>query len=216
MLDEMKLFEQVNKMIDTKNGILDEIFLPFPTKRSEYESLQNDTNTKTKITIFVRTKFSEGGSSGKPSKHDCTVKVKYGQTSDSNVDVRVPVYAYDDVPSYDRGDVDASIKKLTNTCGKSISRVVMSFIYDNQMWLRALWHSQSEAYGTGKLIIDYLRNKIRDTDYVNTGISRKSEDALESDRKEVIEYVRANLGDGTDKLEFGSKQQISSKRKKKK
>ena len=216
MLDEMKLFEHVNRMIGAKNGVMNEIFLPFPTKRSEYESLQNGVNTKTKISIFVRAKYSEGGSSGKSSKHDCTVKVKYGQTSKAEVEVRVPVYAYDDIPLCDKGEIDASIKNLEKQGGKSISRIVMSFIYDNQMWLRALWHSQSEAYGVGKLMVDYLENKIHDVDYTNVEILRKSESALESDREEVIEYVKTHLGDGAGKPEFGSKQQASRKNKRKK
>lgn len=205
MLDEMKLFEQVNKMIDTKNGVLNEDYIPF--------------GGRVEVRLFIRSKYGGGGRNGNASSHDCTVKIiiKINEFKKSNIEFPVPVYSYTDIPVKRLHDMyDTATTKLEDTTNSIIANSVLSFIYDNQMWLRALWERKDAERGrVGSVIYNYLEREIRSTKYIGATLEPKSMKELEEDQKEITKYVRKQLKDDSIQLDFGSVKEDDKKRKKK-
>ena len=201
MLDEMKLFERVNRMIDTKNGILNESYTPFAGNVA--------------VQIFVRSKYGGGGRGGNVSIHDCTVKIIIDGAN--VIELPVPVYPYSNIPSEKiRALYKNATKELPNLLNQNIVNSILSFIYDNQMWIRALWESKDGERGRiGSIPYDYLQSAILSSKYIGLSLSPKSARELEDDKEEIVKYVRKQLKDDSIQIDFGSVRGSAPKHKKK-
>lgn len=202
MLDEMKLFEHVNRMIGAKNGVMNESYTPF----AGHETVQ----------LFVRSKYGGGGRGGNTSIHDCTVKIIIVGRNE-NIELPVPVYPYTNIPSAKiEKKYNDAIKAMNRILGQQMANSILSFVYDNQMWLRALWEAKDVERGKiGSIPYNYLQDEISSSKYMGLSLTPKTEKELDEDKKEITKYVRKQLKDDSIQIDFGSVRADDSKHKKK-
>lgn len=127
------------------------------------------------------------------------------------------MYTYTNIPVKKINDrYSNAVTELTKATNPVIANSVLSFIYDNQMWLRALWESKDGERGrVGSILYDYLEHEITSTKYIDTTSKPKSAKELDADKEEITKYVRKQLKDDSIQLDFGSVKEDDKKRKKK-
>lgn len=183
MLDAEKLFKMF-----ADQQTLDEIALQMPYAKNKT------------ISILVRTKTGGGGKAGNSSKHGCSIKATI---EGSSYLFPVPTKSYNDLKQTDK-----TLSILNDTKSKLSNRVafntIMSFIYDNQMAIIALWFSDGERTKIGDAIIDYLNNQLSSNDYTKLKLKAKDQTELNHDKDMVTKYVQEKLKDTTTVLYFGA------------
>ena len=151
---------------------------------------------KVKKQILVRS-AKEGAYSNTISQHAPTIKIKSENGSKENP-VKVPLIQIDELSS---GDFYTSLNKFSS----SEQKFIKSFIYENQMYILAIWFNLDDRVNA--LLQELLRNKInldiRNKLYTKR-LNPKTRDELEKDKEDIIKYVRNKLKDDKVIISFNS------------
>lgn len=189
MLDAEKIFHMFNDQ-------LNEISYVIPAKKKNEHP----------VTINIRTKLGGGGKAGASSMHSCSIKIKIG--SGRNIveyPLIVPTIPFSQF-KIDPNKVGSKEYLKNHLNNNDVYDTVIGFVHDNQMAILAYWNEAGgERSAVGKAIETYIKAKISVNNYRDkTFRIPKEQDSLDTDKKEIITYVRKQLKDDTIDIKFES------------